>query len=229
VLCNSDGISPDGLSDRVADIVLARDFAEPKVAAATRGAPGKPAPASNPAAALAGGYFAPATGQVIRIADSSGAPALRIAGQSFPLAPTGPLSYVVTGLPVHVTFAAGGARPPQALWLRIGSTDSTRAERFTAAKPTPVEIRQYAGRYRSPELGVTWDIALDNGRLVLDNTRSDLMDIAGPLDPAMAGSFTAGGGVLQFTRGADGRITGFALNASRMRGIRFDRVAPDHK
>jgi CubicO group peptidase (beta-lactamase class C family) len=232
VLCNSDGISPGGLSDRVADIVLAHDFTVPKVASvakSTNAADATHASSSLPVASLAGSYYAAVRGEVIRIADSSGAPVLRIVGQSFPLAAAGPLTYEVKGLPVYVTFVAGGARPAQSLWLRIGSTDSTRAERFTSSAPTPVEIRQYAGRYHSPELGVTWEILLDKGRLVMNNTLSDLMDIAGPLDPAMAGSFTAGGGLLQFTRGADGHVTGFALSASRMRNIRFDRVAPAGK
>jgi CubicO group peptidase (beta-lactamase class C family) len=225
VLCNSDGISPGGLSDRVADIVLASAFTAPKVVAAkTDGA--THAAATVPATELAGSYYAAVRGEVIRIADSSGTPVLRIVGQSFPLAATGSMSYEVKGLPVYVTFVANGARPAQSLWLRIGSADSTRAERFTEAKPTPVEIRQYAGRYHSPELGVTWVISLDKGQLALNNPPSDLMDITGPLDPAMSGSFTAGGGLLQFTHDAKGRVTGFALSASRMRGITFDRVAP---
>jgi YD repeat-containing protein len=109
--------------------------------------------------------------------------------------------------------------------MRIGSSDSMRAERFVAATPTAAELRSYAGRYRSPELGVTWVIELRNGQLTIDNTPSDLMDIAGPLSPAMRATFTAGGGVLQFTRDATGRVTGMTLSASRMRGIRFDRLA----
>ncbi|MGH7635010.1 MAG: hypothetical protein ACRENC_14840, partial [Gemmatimonadaceae bacterium] len=226
VLCNSDGISPTGLSDRVADIVLASAFTAPKVVVAAKTDDATHAEATVPVTALEGGYFAPTTGEVIRIADSSGAPALHIVGQSFLLTPSGPHAYAVTGLPAFVTFAESGNQPAKALWLRIGSGDSTRAERFTEAKPTPVEIRQYAGRYHSSELGVTWEISLDKGQLALNNPPSDLMDITGPLDPAMAGSFTAGGGVLQFSRDAKGRVTGFALSASRMRDITFDRVAP---
>lgn len=226
VFCNSDGISPGGLSDRVADIVLAREFTMPEAVAAARDTASTHTAPTVPVSALEGGYFASATGEVIRIADTSGAPTLHIAGQSLPLAPVGPLAYAVTGLPVYVTFVENGRRPVKVLWLRIGSTDSTRAERFAAAAPTPAQLRRYAGRYRSPELGVTWDISFEKGRLALNNTPSDLMDIAGPLDPAMAGSFTAGGGVLQFTQDAKGRLTGFGLSASRMRGIRFDRVAP---
>jgi len=50
------------------------------------------------------------------------------------------------------------------------------------------------------------------------------MDISGKLEPAMPGTFTAGGGTLQFVRDASGRVTGMTLSASRMRGIEFDRL-----
>jgi hypothetical protein len=40
----------------------------------------------------------------------------------------------------------------------------------------------------------------------------------------MPGTFTAGSGTLQFLRDATGRVTGFTLSASRMRGIEFDRL-----
>jgi len=52
------------------------------------------------------------------------------------------------------------------------------------------------------------------------------MDISGPHEPAMQGTFTAGSGTLQFVRDAIGRVTGMTLSASRMRGIEFERL-PD--
>jgi hypothetical protein len=52
------------------------------------------------------------------------------------------------------------------------------------------------------------------------------MDISGKLEPAMQGTFTAGGGTLQFVPDASGRVTGMTLSARRMRGIEFDRL-PD--
>lgn len=223
LLCNSDGISPVALGDRVADIVLAKFFTVPKADGATT-ALAPPGIASQPSEApLAGGYFASSTGEVVRILRKADSLSLGYVGHSFPLERKGPLAYVVNGLPVGVTFEHSGAGPPRAVWLRIGSADSTRAERFVPVSPTIAELRSYAGRYHSAELGVTWSVVLVNGRLTLQNAPSDLTD-TGPLVPAMQSTFTAGDGVLQFVRDKSGRVMGMTLSASRMRGIEFERI-----
>jgi hypothetical protein len=43
----------------------------------------------------------------------------------------------------------------------------------------------------------------------------------------MKDAFTAGGGMIRFTRDAAGNVTGYELSASRMRGIRFEREKPN--
>lgn len=225
VLCNSDGISPGELGDRVADIVLARALTEPKVASLPDSASAPNQHSVLPATAVVGGYFAAATGEVIRIAQKEGRPTLEFGGRPFALEPTGAATFTVHGLPVFLTFITNANRSASAVWMRIGSSDSVRAERFIAATPTAVELRSYTGRYHSPELGATWVIKFRDGQLAIDNTPSELMDIGGPLAPAMRATFTAGSGALQFTRDATGRVTGMTLSASRMRGIRFDRLA----
>lgn len=223
VLCNSDGISPEELDDRVADIVLAKAFAAPKpnaspdhVMAGHRD--------EHPDTTLDGGYFASSTGEVFRIAAHDSGLALDFAGQSFPLERSGPRSYRVPALPLFVTFVADSSTAAGALWLRTGESDSLEAQRFVPAAPTAAELASYAGRYRSSELGVTWPITFDHGMLTLGTTPSELMDISGTLVPAMQGTFTAGSGTLQFVRDAAGQVTGMRLSASRMRNIEFDRL-----
>ena len=226
LLCNSDGISPDHLGEKVADIVLAKSFTQAKATLATNTHATPATAATLPTSALVGSYLAPTTDDVIRISAKDGAPALGFVGQSFVMVPSGASTFAIKGLPVTVTFESAGDSAAKSLWLRIGSSDSIAAERFAPATPSPEELRAFAGRYTSPELGVTWQIAFDKDHLELDNARSDLMDIAGKLQPAMTDAFTAGGGTLQFVRGKDGRVTGMQLSASRMRGIQFDRVEP---
>jgi len=224
VLCNSDGISPEGLDDRVADIVLAKAFTSPK--------PNAPAPeravatrsGERPAAGLAGGYFASATGEVFRVVTRDSGLVFEFAGQSFPLHSQGPLEYRVAAFPISVTFVADSGNAASALWLHTGPSDSLEAQRYVRASPSAAELAAYAGRYHSPELGVTWPITFEHGVLTLGTTPSELMDISGKLEPAMPGTFTAGGGTLQFVHDAAGRVTGMTLSASRMRGIEFDRL-----
>ena len=85
VLCNSDGISPEGLDDRVADVVLAKAFRAAKPNAPTPRRLWKSESGERPAASLAGGYFASSTGEVFRIVTHDRGLVLEIAGQSFPL------------------------------------------------------------------------------------------------------------------------------------------------
>jgi len=224
VLCNSDGISPEGLDDRVADVVLAKAFTAPKPNAPIVARATTPQSGERPTATLAGGYFAPATGEVYRIVTHDSGLVLEIAGQSFPLRRQGTLEYRVAAFPASITFVADSGNAARALWLRTGPSDSLEAQRFVAATPSAAELAGYAGRYYSPELGVTWPITFDHDTLTLGTTPSELMDISGRLKPAMQGTFTAGGGTLQFVRDASGRVTGMTLSASRMRGIEFDRL-----
>jgi CubicO group peptidase (beta-lactamase class C family) len=224
VLCNSDGISPEGLDDRVADVVLAKQFSAPKSNATVAARTPTTQSGGRPTATVAGGYFASATGEVFRIVTHDSGLVVEFAGQSFPLHRQGPLEYRVAAFPISITFVADSANAARALWLHTGPSDSLEAQRFVPATPDAAELASYAGRYHSPELGVTWPITFDHGALVLGTTPSELMDISGKLEPAMQGTFTAGGGTLHFVRDATGRVTGMTLSASRMRGIEFDRL-----
>lgn len=167
VLCNSDGISPEGLDDRVADIVLAKAFRAAKPNASTRTRGVTPRNGERPAATLAGGYFAQSTGEVFRVVTHDSGLVLEIARQSFPLKPQGPLEYRVSALPISITFVADSGTAPSALWLRTGPSDSLEAQRFVPATPIAAELASYAGRHRSPELDVTWPITFAHGVLTL--------------------------------------------------------------
>jgi len=72
---------------------------------------------------------------------------------------------------------------------------------------------------------VTWPVTLENGQLLLNKGAPEIVDVSGTLEPAMTDTFTAGSGLVHFTRDASGRVTGFNMSASRMRGIRFERQA----
>ena len=96
---------------------------------------------------------------------------LEIAGQSFPLKHHSPLEYRVGALPISITFVADSGAAPCALWLHTGPSDSLEAQRFVPAAPSAAEPTSYAGRYHSPELGVTWPITFEHGVLTLGTTR----------------------------------------------------------
>ena len=230
ILCNSDGISPTELADKVSDIVLAKSFTEkaPGIAAAggeKRGASG--GAQALDASRLTGSYYASSNDEVVRVVKKDTALVLEFVGRSFPLHAIAPATYATSGLPVTVEFVADGEAPARAVRLFVASELRAEAVRFAATTPDQAALRQFAGSYYSPELGVTWPMAVDGDHLVLRNEGSELVDISGALSPAMEDAFTAGGGMIRFTRDALGNVTGYELSASRMRGIRFEREKPN--
>ncbi|HEU6450835.1 MAG TPA: serine hydrolase [Gemmatimonadaceae bacterium] len=247
--CNSDGISPEGLADKVADVVLADVFREGKEVAAARegGAAGTDSSAASRAApatavtgagadtsgtiaesSMVGNYYVSSTNTVFKVSTGEKGLRLRVLGQDFPLERSGPTTMSVPDFPVKIVFTAdtsGANTPARSARLIIGSGEGNEGMRFTPTTPNAATLKAYAGSYYSPELGVTWPIVFENGKLVLKLDPGSLTEIAGELAPAMRDAFTAGGGFLQFQRDKSGRVTGFALSASRMRDIGFVRRA----
>ena len=229
IMCNSDGISPTELADKVSDIVLAKSFPEKRVARTPRreGAPAtRAASGAMPASHLVGSYYASTTDEVVRITANGDSVALGLVGRSFPLVASGPATYTTVGLPVTLEFLADGNAPARAVRIFVGSELREEAVRFTPVAPEAERLRELTGSYYSPELLVTWPVTLEGDHLVLNKGAGKDEDISGTLEPAMADTFTAGSGLVRFTRDASGHVTGFEISASRMRGIRFDRKSP---
>jgi CubicO group peptidase (beta-lactamase class C family) len=229
IMCNSDGISPTELADKVSDVVLAKSFPGKKVASTPhRDSITSTAASSStiPVSRLVGSYYASTTDEVARIASKGDSLTLGLVGRSLPLEASGPATYAVVGLPVSVEFLVDGDAPARAVRIRVGSELREEAVRFAAVTPSTEQLRELTGSYYSPELLVTWPVTLENGHLVLNEGAGKDEDISGKLEPAMTDTFTAGSGLVHFTRDTSGRITGFDVSASRMRGIRFDRKAP---
>jgi len=227
IFCNSDAISPTELADRVADIVLARELKGPSGSVATTvsqsgAAPSAGGPGLRPDR-FVGSYQVAETRTIYRIASDSGRLALMIGGRSIPLRAKDSTTFAVTGFPAVVEFSLDGSPVARAMRLRIEGDKGEPATRFEPVALSADELRSYEASYSSPELGVTWPIALENGKLVIKGEKRSLLDVAGPLQPATKDAFEAPAGFVQFTRDASGRISGFDLSASRMRDIRFDR------
>ncbi len=83
---------------------------------------------------------------------------------------------------------------------------------------TAEQLTEYSGTYFSEELDTTYRLAVENGRLFL----IDRNDTKRPLVSRTRELFTLmQGAQFEFTRNAAGKITGFGVNAGRIRGVRF--------
>ena len=87
---------------------------------------------------------------------------------------------------------------------------------------TPAELAAFTGRYWSEELQAAYDVAVTGDTLRLTRRPAGTQ----PLRPAGADRFTAAGHTLAFERDAAGAVTGFTVEAGRVRNIRFARRPP---
>lgn len=108
----------------------------------------------------------------------------------------------------------------------LGPADSAEASRVPREPPPvvtlpPGALAAYGGSYASSELDVTWRLAPDStGVLVTVRGR-----VLGTFRPTGRDALVNGDGiVLRAARGARGAVTGFAVEAGRVRNIRFVRV-----
>jgi len=85
---------------------------------------------------------------------------------------------------------------------------------------TPTQLAAYAGDYRSDEVEATHVWKVEKGQLVLYANDRRL----GVLEPTYKDGFTRGGSVIDVQRDPKGRITGFVVEAGRVRHLRFTRV-----
>jgi CubicO group peptidase (beta-lactamase class C family) len=110
-----------------------------------------------------------------------------------------------------VTAAGTGAAPATERARGAGASSATT---LSAAALAP-----YAGEYRSEEIGVTYRVAVRDGRLVVQ--RFGFEEI--PVTPTGADRFRGTFGTLEFKRTSSG-VPEFRLQGGRMKNLLFKRV-----
>ncbi|HVF90066.1 MAG TPA: serine hydrolase domain-containing protein [Blastocatellia bacterium] len=99
-----------------------------------------------------------------------------------------------------------------------------RATRVVPFSPGLEKLADFTGDYYSAELGTTYTIAVEKGKLVAKHRRTG--DV--PLAPAFTDQFRGGQFYFRhvvFTRDGQNRVNGFRLTGGRVRNMRFDRQA----
>jgi hypothetical protein len=89
------------------------------------------------------------------------------------------------------------------------------------ANPAPQKISEYTGTYFSEELGVYYEIAFREGKLLIQH----LPEPARVLEPTFEDAFGGVNQVVRFTRNGAGKIDGLSVYAGRVRHLRFQRQA----
>jgi len=101
-----------------------------------------------------------------------------------------------------------------------GSNEPRVFERFVPREPSLRDLEAYAGTYFSDELGVSYALDVEDGSLVFRIVRHEVHE----LEPLFGEIFSSSDyGSFEFRRGADGAVSGFVLDAGRVRYLEFER------
>ena len=211
VLCNLAQTNPSDLANRVTDVYLA-DVLKPVTTPAVNNDPEVSVPADE-LKKLAGVYWNDTLAAwrpfVFENNKLQAAPSTT---QRIPLKSLGNGRFVTPSPP-------GGYLTFENDTVRMGPTPTggnvfVRMPSFT---PTAAELGAYAGIYRSDEIEPSFQIVAKNGNLALMRLKA----APSTLDPLFLDTFSSPAGVIRFTRDAQGRVTGFVLEAGRVRGMKF--------
>ena len=164
---------------------------------------------------IAGAYYSRSTNQrVVIVSDSNG---IAIAGTPpVPLSPVGPRQFRLPSGPAMLRFepASGQAQ------TMYSQTDGRVSTYPRVEPPLPMsDFGQYAGQYRSDELGVEWTVLVTDSGVSLRDERGELT----PIQPWFRNAFS-GPGTVSFERDAKGAVAALIMTTTGVYSLRFARM-----
>jgi hypothetical protein len=225
-LCNLAQANPSRLAYKVAEVYLGDSMSREE---APKEQSGKVRVAAPPKAlqALAGIYRDAESTEMIKLAIWDDRLTADLDGRNFRLTPVGANRYRFDGYEggkreLETSPAAGAARP-RLLVTTADDDDEPYTQTFEPVEPwspSAAEIAPLAGTYVSEEVGTTWRLTAEEGKLFVRHRGIP----AEPLKPTVKDTFVSSGGFqLAFQRGAGGEVTGFLVDAGRVKGLGFVR------
>ncbi len=218
VLCNV-VTNPNAFAQRVADVYLADVLKPQTTAPATADAPEVALPAER-LAKLQGLYWSSTAAISMRFVVEADRLHAVLGGEKRPLKSLGGGRFVpAKGEGPTFTFdlANGGGERVTFGSPTVGDV-LDRAEPFV---PAAAQLPEFAGVYRSEEIDIPFRVTLREGTLRLERLKAR----PAAIDPVVTDVFSSPAGVLRFTRDAAGRVNGFALEAGRIRNVKFYKDA----
>jgi CubicO group peptidase (beta-lactamase class C family) len=227
--CNLATTDPMTLAHRVADVYLREQFKQD--AATVAPAPGDDSRfiqlSELELKERTGAFRDPVTGVIVKLSSAEGRLNANISGRIINFAPTSANEFQsLTGqIKRTLRFEKRGENQPSLLHMTAQGQPTITFEAVVMVSPTAAEMAEYAGDYYSDELGVTYRVTLENGKLFVrhENKYKDLPRQA--LEPTVRDTFTIQGINLNFKRDDNKRVSSFTVNAGRVRNIRFTRRA----
>ena len=123
----------------------------------------------------------------------------------------------------RLRFQKNAGGHPSGFWLVTATGDSVQYDRVEDWSPSASVLNGFAGRYRSDEVGATWELRVEGNVLVV---------LRGPgvrdvLAPRFRDAFSvpSQGWLLTFRRNAAAQVTAVDVGTDRMRRLTFTRVS----
>lgn len=139
------------------------------------------------------------------------------------IAPTSDSTFRILAVEASVTFLRGEDDEVEAVMLhQNGDQRATRLGEDAPEEWAPGEdaLAEFAGRFFSEELETYYEIAVEDGELVMRQRRLG----RSTLTPGAEDNFSGGGFSFAFERGDGGEVAGFRLSNVRTRDVKFVRM-----
>jgi hypothetical protein len=138
--------------------------------------------------------------------------------QSYPVRPIANNRFRAEAPPVEMEFDRPGQGGSMTLSFKTDGNPNARLfEAMPEFQPTLDQLRAYAGAYQSYEIESVYRIEIEDGGLTLKRLKAK----PDKLQPAIADYFRGLIGSLHFVRNSEGQVSGFVLNASRIKDFHF--------
>lgn len=226
VLANRSDTNPTALARQVADIYLANRLApaeeKDKPKTKIRTVPKTPVQVPLPLLETYVGEYEFLRGVVLNVFIKNGCLFAQATGQDqFELLAATDNTFYPKDFEAQFVFEKmPDGKPVKKMMLHQGGHDIP-GKRITPYVPKPNTLKMLCGEYASEELGVTYSISLKDGSPVLTN-RANMEDQ--PLRPITQDELRAPGRILVFERNNQKQVTGFRLDAGRVKNVNFLRV-----
>ncbi|MFB0565445.1 MAG: serine hydrolase domain-containing protein [Candidatus Aminicenantaceae bacterium] len=219
-LSNLSSFNPMRISQKVADIYLADYFKE---VVKSEKKPEEDMFIKLPQAKLkekVGTYIQPKSENMIRLFMKDGTLFFRIHDQNYPLAAVSETEFQALNESVNflLKFERQSKGKPLLLHVHQEGEKPATYELFKMPQLTPGQFNEYAGDYYSEELQVFFKLRLKKGELYFVHKNAP----GAPLQPTFKDKFNVKGFKIHFIRNDKNEISGFRLDAGRVKNLMFD-------
>ena len=129
------------------------------------------------------------------------------------------------GAPQEIRFEPTPGGGMRMIAVIAGTAKPIVYERVAEFKPTPEQLAEYAGEYRSGEIEPIYRMVVRDGKLSLERLKAG----SAALEPAVKDLFTGPMGSIRFVRDEKGEISGFVLSRGRILNFRLRKVGAGPK